>query len=155
MMKRLVSCLIAVLVVSGTALAQQPQQTNPPTLVQQSPSDLRACTPAHSDAAVNNTVTITITPPNGLYVYLCGWDYQVVQDATGTVQTNVKWTSTNLGGLAVEYSTPLVVDGNTTQNFYYAVPLKAAQAGVAVTIVSPAAVLHTAYSANAYYYIAP
>lgn len=129
------------------------QSGNPPVVVQQVPTDLRACSVAHNDQAVNvasPTATITITPPNGWYVYICGWDFQVVPNATGTASTNLKWTTSNLGGWAVEYSTAATTPYNYTA--YFPVPIRAAQAGVAVTFITPAALLNVSYSHNAYYY---
>jgi hypothetical protein len=133
------------------------QQGVPGTLVQQSPTMLNACTPSNKSAAVNNAVTVSLTPPNGLFTYICGIDLTVSEDATGLVaQTNASFTSTNLGGWAYEFSTTAAL--NTTpvdKNFYFPTPVKSAQPGVAVTVVSPAANTHAAYNVNVYYYFAP
>jgi hypothetical protein len=144
---------LLLMLVALPASAQQSQSSNPPILVQQVPTELRACTVSHNDQAVNTLAPVTITPPNGWYVYVCGFDFQAVADGTGgTVQSNVKWTTANLGGLAVEFS--FANTANTQVNFaaYYAVPMRAAQPGVAVTFTTPAVSLHTAYSQNVYYY---
>jgi hypothetical protein len=136
------------------AQALQPP-IGPPVLVQRSPTDLQACSVSHGDAAINTLVTLTVTPPAGQYVYLCGWDYQVATNGTATAQSNVKWTSTNLGGLAVEYSTPATANTTIVGTYYFNVPIRSATPGTAITIVSPAIAAQNAYSANAYYYFAP
>jgi hypothetical protein len=147
MIRRLLTLTLASLFVSTLAFAQA-------AVVQQSATPLNGCSVSHQDAAINTTVTVTITPPSGQYVYICNWDYQVANDGTGTgpAQVNVKWTTTNMGGLAAEYSINLTANLQVVNTFNYYIPVKSAQAGVAVTFVSPAIAAHTAYSANVYYY---
>lgn len=152
-MKKLL--LINMLVVfASTLLAQQGPSG---ALVQNSPTELRACTPAHADAAVNTTVTLTIpTPPSGQSIYLCGLDLSVSNDATGAVvSTNLAFTSTNFGGWKWVFSSANAASSNSTQVFSWTFGAKSPIPGTAVTFVSPAINLHAAYSINAYYYYAP
>jgi hypothetical protein len=131
------------------------QQGVPGALVQQSPTELRACVPTHNDLAVNNQVTLTITPPPGQSVYICGLDVTASQNGTATINTNSKFTSTNIGGWVFEYSLAATANTMMAQAFNFSQPLKSVIPGTAVTIVSPAAIANTAFSINAYYYTAP
>src|SRR4051812_24027727 len=129
-MNRLLRTTLAVLAVLclsvGPALAQTP------TLVQQSATMLTACTAANATAAVNNAVTLTITPPPGQYVYLCGLDITVAQAATSPVNTSVSFPSTNWGGWAWKYSLAPTANLTLVQPFYFASPVKSSAAGTAV-----------------------
>jgi hypothetical protein len=142
--------LCALLLVPVSARAQS-------TLIQHAPTVLNGCTPSHSDAAINTLVTITITPPNGQYVYVCGIDFQVAHDNPGAAVafTTVKWTSTNLGGLAYLFSLPAVVNTMYQQSYQYPFPVKSVAPGTAITFVSPPVNAHAMFSANVYYYFAP
>jgi hypothetical protein len=131
------------------------QQGVPGALIQQSPTELRACTPAHADGAINNQQTVTITPPSGQSVYICGLDVSASQNATATANTNVKFTSTNIGGWAYTYSLAATANIMMAQAFNFSQPIKSVIPGTAVTIVSPAALANTAFSINVYYYQAP
>lgn len=148
------SCLIRLLTLLILCHAS-PLFAQAPVVVQQSPVLLTACTTAHATAAVNTQATLTLTPPNGLYVYFCGWDVAISQNGTATANTNLSFTSTNLGGWAFKYSLPATANESRVQAFYFSFPVKSAQAGVAVTIVSPAAQVNTAFAINGYYYFAP
>lgn len=140
------------------ALCALPVAAQSPTLVQQSPTMLNACTAFNSTAAVNVQVTVTLTPPAGQYVYVCGIDVAISQNATSTVATNATYTSTNLGPSGNtwgwKFSLAAVANTSLTQAFYFTQPLKSTAPGVAVTVVSPAAAAQTAYSTNVYYYFA-
>lgn len=146
--------LLALLLLALGATSAQAQSAAP-TLVQQSPTMLNACTSANATAAVNNQVTLTITPPSGQYVYLCGWDVTVSQNGTATANTNQSFTSTNIGGWAWKYSLAATANLALPQAFFLPFPVKAAQPGTAVTIVSPSALANTAFNINAYYYFGP
>lgn len=151
-MKRLFTTL-AFLVFAVPALAQQGV---PGQIVQQSATDMQACTSVNANGAVNATATVTITPPNGQSVYLCGLDISISADATGgTTATNLSFTSTNIGGWQWKFSWAGTVSTNLIQIFNFVRPIKSTTPGTAVTIVSPAAGLHNAYNINAYYYFAP
>jgi hypothetical protein len=116
------------------------------------------CTTANATAAVNTLVTLTLTPPGGMYVYICEIDLTISADATGTsaVQTNVSFTTTNLGGWKYTTSSPadtanqLVLD----KQFLFPSLIRSVVPGTAVTIVSPAVRLHALYNINASYYFA-
>ena len=136
-------CLVAVLALGmpGTGAAQAVYGPN--------------LTTANATAAVNNTVTLTLTPPlPSQYVYVCGLDLTVSNDATGAVvATNLSFTSTNIGSWAYKYS--MVGTANTNgvdRSFTFYGCVKSTTAGTAVTFVSPAANAHASYSINAYYY---
>lgn len=142
----------------ASTLASSAMTARPATITQQSATDLRACSPKSATAAVNNAVTLTITPPNGMYVYLCGLDVTLANDGTGAVaSTNLSFTSTNLGGWAWKFSQSGTANTTLAQSFVVGAGLaiKAAAPGVAVTIVSPVANLDATYSTTAYYYFAP
>ena len=145
--------LVFIALAAPSVLAQQVQGT----AIQQVPTRLDACTPINATAAINNAVTLTITPPAGQFVYLCGWDLTVSNNGTGAVvATNLSFTSTNLSGWKVAYS--MVGTANTTgfqYNTAFNSPIKSSAAGTAVTIVSPAANAQAVYNVNAYYYFAP
>jgi hypothetical protein len=150
-MKRL---LLVLLALCAAAVAQQ---GIPGTLVQQSPTMLNACTVITKNGGINTAITTTITPPASQFVYICAIDLTLSNDATGTgVSTNLSWTSTNLGAWSYQFSQ--VGTANTTpidKNFYFTFPVKSANAGTAVTLVSPAVNAHAAYNQNVYYYFAP
>lgn len=147
------------LLLVSLCLAAAPLAAQSPTLVQQSPTMLNACTAFNGTAAVNVQVTVTLTPPAGQYVYVCGIDVASSQNATSTANTNATYTSTNLGPSGNtwgwKYSLAATANLAISQSFYFTQPLKSTQPGIAVTIVSPAALAQTAFSINAYYYFAP
>lgn len=147
----LLGILVYCLLLSGTpAHAQQ----NGASRVQQDATMLNACTPTNQTAAVNTQVTVTLTPPAGQSVYLCGIDVTASQNATSTANTNLTFTSTNLGGWLFKYSLAATVNIALSQSFYFSQPVKSVIPGTAVTVVSPAATAQTAFSINAYYYFA-
>lgn len=131
------------------------------TLIQQSPTMLQACTPINATAAVNTTATVTIpAPPAGQSIYVCGIDITVSFNTGGpTASTNVSFTSTNLGpaGNTWAWKTSWVGTASTNiiQAFTFTLPIRATNAGTAVTIVSPAINATAAYSITASYFIAP
>lgn len=147
------------LILGFLLLAATPSWAQTPTLVQQSQTMLNACTAFNQTAAVNAQVTVTLTPPAGQYVYVCGIDVASSQNGTSTANTNSQYTSTNLGpsGNTWGWKYSLAAAANTaiSQSFYFTQPLKSTQPGVAVTIVSPTALAQTAFSINAYFYYAP
>jgi hypothetical protein len=150
-MKRTLYAILAVLLTAVSASAQAP------TLIQQGATQLTACTTGNANGAVNATATLTLTPPNGQFVYISEIDMQVANDATGAVvSTNLKFTSTNIGGWQFQFSAANAANTSTNYGpFIFGPPIKSAAAGTAVTIVSPAANTHAAYSINACYYFAP
>jgi len=145
----------ALLVLAAPARAQQGVQ-NPPDLpgTPVTITGFPGITTLNATAAINNAVTLTLTPPAGSFVYLCGLDLIVSNSATGAVvATNLSFTSTNIGGWAYKYS--MVGTANTNgvdRSFTWWPCIKSSTAGTAVTIVSPAANAQAAYSINGYYY---
>lgn len=142
----------------ASTLASSAMTARPATITQQSTTDLRACSPKNATAAVANQVTLTITPPNGLYVYLCGLDVILANDAAGgNATTNLTYTSTNLGGWLWKISQSGTAGTTLSQQILLGpgLVIKAAAPGVAVTIVSPASNATATYSTTGYYYFAP
>jgi hypothetical protein len=156
-MKRVRYILLVAALAVLAAVPHVSAQQNGATRVQADATMLNACTPLNATGAVNATATLTIpAPPSGLYVYVCGIDIAISFDATGgTASTNVTFTSTNFGSWLWKMSWAGTASTTITQPFYWAQPLKSPSAGTAITIVSPAANLHGAYSINGYYYYAP
>src|ERR1700682_5562212 len=110
---------------------------------------LKPCQVVHQDAAVNTAVTVvTPTPPNGLFVYICGLDLTVSNDSTGAVtQANAQFTRTNWGGWKYTFSTVKRANTNGLDKIFYPnLPIRASIDGTQVWIVSPAANTHAAYS---------
>jgi hypothetical protein len=139
--------LVGTLVLTAVTAVGQPQL--PVTLS-------GPCTLVHKDAAVNTAITLTIPAPSvGRTIYLCGWDFQVTANGTGTAQINVLWTTTNLNGLAVGYSIAGTASAMVSGAFYPGFLIQAQVPGQAVTIISPAVAAANAYSANAYYLYGP
>ena len=78
--------------------------------VQQAATMLNAATKvADCNVAINTVCTATATPAAGNYVYITGIDLAVCGNGTGTVQTNVTWTTTGLTGSPIlwAYSTAI------------------------------------------------
>jgi hypothetical protein len=155
MKRTLYGLTLTLLLLVGLPRVSHAQQ-NGSVRVQQDPTMLHACTSTNSTGAVNATfATITLTPPAGQFVYVCGVDIAVSFDATGgTASTNVAFTSTNLGGWQWKMSWAGTASTTLTQPFYFSQPTKSVIPGTAVTFVSPAANLHGAYSVNVYYFFA-
>lgn len=163
-MRRTLLALGVFLDLCGAALAQT---TLPQVL--QSPSMLNAAVGVSSTApAVNATQaagTVTITPPSGQFVYFTGIYVAACGDGTAsTSSAQQNFTTTNLNGLTVE--TSMVAFAATTAiannisscdrvTLPFAVPLKSAVAGTAVTIVPPAQAAHMSFPIIATYYFAP
>lgn len=149
-MKRLLLLISPlVLLVTFAAFAGQPPVSTTPGIGDQS-----SCLVAHQDQAVNTQVTLTLVPGQGQSVYICGWDYTVAQDGTGTAQTNVLWQTDNLNNLSSEYSTSALPNSFISGNYQYIRPVRAQSPGF-VRFRSPAAATHNAYSLNVYYYFGP
>jgi hypothetical protein len=112
-------------------------------------------TTTNATAAVNNTVTLSLTPPTPQqYVYVCGLDLTVSNNATGgVVSTNLSFTSINLGGWAYKFSAVNAANTNgIDRSFTWSSCIKSTTAGTGVAIISPAANAQASYSINAYYY---
>lgn len=135
--------------------AQQIMNANPVTL-----QTVYSMIPISSTAAVNAQTTLTIpAPPPSFYNYVCTIHLNLSQDATGTVITNAVTTSTNFNNWALKFSSPLTVNGNADIVEGWGIANvgcpKSTSPGTATTFVSPAAVLHTAFTWTATYYQAP
>jgi hypothetical protein len=130
-----------------------PAHAQPPTVNGQGQAAVTPCRVLHSDAAVNIAVTVTVPAPpsQDQFVYICGWDYTVSEDATGSTQTNVTFTTTNLGNVKSEYSVGTAPNAIVSGNYTYPTPARADVNGQGVVFVSPAAATHNAYSLNVYY----
>ena len=159
-MRRILLSVLALLALSAAAQAQ--------VAIQQSGTMLNAATSVASTApAVNATQaagTVTITPPAGQYVYFTGIYVAACGDGTASqssIQQN--FTTTNLGSLTIEtsYISAATITSNPGASqcdrvtLPFAVPLKSAVAGTAVTIVPPAQAAHMSFPIVATYYVAP
>jgi hypothetical protein len=151
-MRRLLLSFVALLALSGAAMAQ--------AMVQESPTKTDAatgvCTFAASPVAVNQQETVTCTPPAGQFVYITGLSFDACTDGTGTAANQVTWTTTNLTGAPV-FSFSIAATASICQHWQepLTTPLKSTAAGTAVTLVSPAAATHNSYHARVYAYYAP
>jgi invasion protein IalB len=118
-------------------------------------------TPISATAAVNTQTTLTIPATAGLFNYVCSLAYQVNNDNTGTVVTNVVSTSTNFNSLAVKFSAPATasIDSGVLPVFGGLAGgggcAKSTLAGTATTFVSPASLTHSAWTWYALYFQAP
>ena len=133
----------------GPAFAQAP--------VQQVPTRLDAgFGVATAVGAVNTQQIATITVPGGQYAYITGISIEECTNATGTVQSNVSFTSTNITG-SPQWSYSQAATANVCQrwNENYATPLKSAAPGTNVAITSPSSATNNSYGIRMYYYLAP
>jgi hypothetical protein len=153
MLKSLRLLALATALLALPALAQQVSNATP---VQQTATRADACVPTSTTNAVNTVTTLTLTPPSGMFVYLCGLDINVSNNATGAVvSTNLIWTSTNFGGWQYKYSAVNTANTNgLDKTFSWNPVVRSAQPGLAMTIVSPAVNAQAAYTITAYYYFA-
>ena len=106
---------------------------------------------------VNTAYTLTLTPPDGQFVYLTSLYISVTGDGTGSTQTVTAFTSTNLGA-TWEYATTSATQVNVRKvidQVQYTPPVRSIKQGVPVTFVSPSAVAQNAYCIRATYYFAP
>lgn len=155
-MRKIALALAVLLGSAAAALAQAPP-------VQQSGQRLDAGTAVAVSGTfntVNNQTTATVSPPAGQYAYITRVELESCQDATASANVNLNFTSTGLGSGASAspqwaISLPATADLCAFRDLNFAAPLKSAIAGQNVTIVSPAAIAHTAYSTKIYYYFSP
>lgn len=131
--------LAAVLLAASHAHAQGP------TLVQQSPTELRA-SQSCSEARGTGAQTATLTPPAGQYVYINSLAAGAfTSGGTVAISNPASLTSTNLPGsitfgLFGATATTSNAAGILYQNFIYSFSgngLKSSAAGTAVTVVAP------------------
>jgi hypothetical protein len=105
-------------------------------------------------ATVNGQVTCTMQPSGSNYAYITSIDLMVAQNGTGTANTNLTFTTTNITGAPV-FQESLAATANLSappHTIVFATPLKSATPGAAVTIVSPAAQTNTAFTISASWY---
>lgn len=119
------------------------QQAIPGATPVQQFQPLYACDQSATATGVaNTTVTLTMTPPSGQFVYICTLDLTTVANAAVTAaagpaqiftttnfQTNLVWWGDNGTYAAGQQKQALVLSTG-------AVPIKSASAGTAVTIVA-------------------
>lgn len=150
MMTRLMQGLAIAIGVFGLVLAEQ-ALLHP--RVAHAQTETRYCTTANATSTINAQATVTLTPPlPDQFVYLCSWDVTASQNASATANTNLKFTSTNIGGWSWQYSLGNTANTTINQGFYFTGYVRATTVGTAVTIVSPAAVANTAFSINVSYF---
>lgn len=161
-MKKILLNLAAVaLVVSLIHVAKaQNAPTAGPVQIQPNIS-LYYTTPISFTAAVNVASVLSIpAPPAGLYNYVCRLAYNVSNDNTGTVITNVVSTSTNFNSFAVKISHVATASANYDSPVYFrGTPaggcVKSTAPGTATTFTSPAGLIHSAWTWYAMYFQAP
>lgn len=121
-----------------------------------------ALIPISATASAGSTSTLTIpAPPIGIYNYICDLKFQIGNNNTGTVLSNVVSTSTNFNSFAVKVS--LVVTNSVDSGVIQALGpynpgggcAKSAQSGTATTFVSSATPSNAAWTWYAAYYQAP
>lgn len=151
--KVLVGAVAGIVAMLGVANAQ----SSPGTTTTQTAYHADACTAAgqsHSSAA-----TITITPPGGSYVYICGVDIENCAGASAvTAAAETFVTTTNLTG-----SPQWMIGSGTTAGacqppaHYSFAPgsVKSAQIGTAVTFVLPTFATNQTVNVNVWYYTNP
>lgn len=151
MIKRFFAALAVALFGAGATFAQAPTQ--------QTATRLDACTNMGYTTATSAQATLTVTPPGGQYVYMCGFSFDVCVGATaGTAQNNVTFTSTNIVGLPTwQYSYAAAIDTCVSPPIrdFPPTPLKSAAPGTAVVITSPATDTNVTYTIRVPYYFAP
>lgn len=151
-MRKIILAALSLLALTGGAFAQA-------VSTQQSASRVEAATAvAFAQAAVGSQSTATIAVPAGMFAYITGISADTCFDATGaTAGVNVNYTSTNIQSTP-SWSLSYVGTANTCNpplREWFSVPLKSAQAGTNVTIVSPAGNAHAQFTIRVYYYLAP
>lgn len=146
-MKRLLAALALLLLAAAPAWAQAP--------VQQVPSRLDACTLTSTSAT--SAATITITPPGGNFVYICGVDIANCAGTTVTAAAPTNVTTTGISGSPAYTmgSTSTAGICNPSPVGVWAAPLKSSTAGTAVTFVLPTFVTQQTIRVTVYYYYAP
>ena len=147
--------ILAALLLTTVGYTQFP--SNPPFPVQQSATMLNAGTKACTTAnAVAGQTTCTMTPAAGNFVYITAIFLQACGDATGTLQTNVSWTTTGLQNNPILWANSDTVAASLDVCKEVIIipptPIRSSSAGTAVTIVSPGAAAHTAFVIDAFWY---
>lgn len=153
---RRVLLALAVLAAAAPAFAQQDG-----TRVQQSPTELRACTPVTAQSVVSTATTLTIPAPQAgqsIYIYEIDLQYCATSTAPAATVSPVNTTTTNLTNnpkwmhtwTAATSVCPVVM------SMSYPTGLKSQTPGAAVTIVTPAGTLtNLFFNVNACYTQAP
>ena len=148
--------LVVLGAVSGFAQAPVPVSLTTPTYA----SGITVI-PITATAIVNTQTTLTIpTPPGGMTNYVCSLGYQLSNDNTGTVASNLVSTSTNFNSFAVKFSQTVTasVDSGLMMLFNHnpggGCP-KSTIPGTATTFVSPTGGTHLTFTWYATYYQAP
>lgn len=147
MFRKIQLALLGLLGFIGVAQAQVP--------VQYSAQHLDAATGvAAATSAVNAALTLTIPAVAGQYAYVTSLTVGFCNDSTGGSEPNQALTSTNLGGLQIQYG--VVTTANACMNAVnYVFPngLKSAASGTATTIIMQASTSsHAGNTANATFY---
>jgi len=149
--------LVVSLILAIVALTIGPVPAQVPgTLTQQSPSLLDGCTAAANSAT--SAATITITPPAGQYVYLCGVAIENCAGPAAVAPTNpASITTTNLAGSPRWFVGTGVTAGlcQPSAGTFWPRTLKSAVAGTAVTFVLPTFAANQVINATVFYYFAP
>lgn len=118
--------------------------------------------PISATAAVNTATTLTIpTPPPGFYNYVCRLAWNLSNDTTGTVATQIVSTSTNFNSFATKVSEVATASANyDSPTMMWGEPAtgcaKSTSPGTSTTFVSSASgATHASFTWYAMYYQAP
>lgn len=158
---RFVLLVLAFLCADSAAFAQTPGGPPVNGVTVQLPPD---CKLYHVDGLAVNvaiTATIPLPPRSGFTTVLCGFDWTVTEDTTGSAQANVSWTATNLnvnpvGGTAIsQYSIAATPSAVVSGAYYPGFLIRAVSPALPITISSPAAATHAQYSLNVYFTYKP
>lgn len=161
MIKKLLVLIAIPLILSAVFVhAQNPPQAGP--IQTQNNQSLYYTIPISATAAVNTATTLTIpAPPAGLYNYVCRLAWNLSNDNTGTVVTNIVSTSTNFNSFATKVSEVVTASANyDSQTMLWGDPatgcVKSTSPSTATTFVSSASgATHAAWTWYATYYQAP
>lgn len=148
----LLVALAVALTVSPPALADGPLAPGA-TAVTTTATRGDSCTPINATGAANAQIILTIPAQSGMYGNITALDLTVSANGTGgTVNTNLSWTSTNLGSWRYLYSFVDTANTMQSEHFAYGTPMKGPAVGTAIVITSPAATANTAFNINACYF---
>jgi hypothetical protein len=158
-MKRLTLGLLAAALLTTSVLYAQ--QVFPGATPTQAVQPLTNCNQtATATGAANTSVTATLTPPAGQYVYICTIDIQEVANAavTGAAGPAPIFTTTNLPTNLVWWGNNATQGTGAFTNVLtgiYPLTLKSATAGTAFTIVTSAGQSTNSVRINVTAYFAP
>jgi len=150
-----VSLVFGLLGVISVAHAQQATLVTQTATLNATPQVL--CSSVNAVNVAANCVTAT--PASGQRIYVTAVCFDVLQDATGTAESDVSWQLTGTAGFASaanlwNYSGTTSAGNSQHWCDSNGGVLFASLPGTAITLTAPTAALHTAHNARVYGYIA-